>query len=213
MELGARPKSAPLFDSKEPRKWPPMLNLTRSRNRSPRPNNRMNPEDLIQIDADVHTAPDMYAEDDIRDTYDMQRDMRVMSPVEATWRNRASENWPREGRVETQRVARIQQSIEDSRNFSPPPVCNMTSQEYTVRTPPGMQGPRVYQRNTQEVAYTPRLPQNPVPWGIKPQGAASLHTALPHSTKEDLDFVSAHPVGHLFLKILADNTLCKANWH
>ena len=199
MELGARPKSAPLFEQKEPKKWPPMLNLTKPRNRSPRPKNRMNPDDLIQIEADVHTAPDMYAEDDIRDTYDMQRDMRAMSPVEATWRNRASENWSRESRVDTQRVTRFPQSIENSRNFSPPPVRNMTAQEYTMRTP------AAYQRNAQDVAYTPRLAQNPVPWGIEPQGAASLHTA--HSTKEDLDFVSAHPVGQLFLKILADNTL------
>jgi hypothetical protein len=143
----------------------------------------MNPEDLIQIEADVHTAPDMYAEDDIRDTYDMQRNMRVMSPVEVAWRNRASENWPWEGRVETQRVARIQQSIEDSHKFSPPPVRNMTAQEYTVRTPAGIHESHLYQRNAQEVAYTSRSAHNPVPRGIESQGAASLDTAYPTPLK------------------------------
>jgi hypothetical protein len=43
--------------------------------------------------------------------------------------------------------------------------------------------------------------------GMNSQGPSTSNPSHSQSTQDDLEFVKAHPVGALFLSILADNTL------
>jgi hypothetical protein len=215
-----RPKSAPDLDSKEPRKWLPMLDLSQNKIFNPRVSRRGNPAhdpDDIIIQAEVHCDP---GGNTVQGTN--QRDMNHPRATQAqppdTWydgnRDRVG---PREPQGNWDRTGYREPSTFRNIPVSPPPFRNEA--HHSDNAHPEMfttAHPSMPMFMTEQIAPswqyqgTPSTAKNAAAHATDGMDSQGFSTAIPsqsQSTQDDLEFVKAHPVGALFFSILADNTL------